>query len=1466
MICPSRSARYWTFLSLALLLCPCLLFAQATSANVRITQPIDESNLVALKGNTHPLARPEFDRGAAPDSQPMTRALLLLQRSPDQEAALRQLLEDQQTNSSPNYYQWLTPEQFGEQFGPSDQDIATVTAWLQSHGFSVNRVSKGRTVIEISGTAGQIRDAFHTEIHRYVVNGESHWANAFDPQIPAALASVVTGFSSLNDFPDQSYSHQIGHILPTANGDRPQLSGQCENSSGTIFNCYAVTPYDFATIYNVLPLWNGTGGPVIDGTGQTIAIVAESDICTAGSPDFIEPCGSIDAVSTYRSAFGLPTTLPSGGPPVQVILDGPNPGIVLGAETEADLDVEVAGAVAKNAQIDLVVAAPTETTSGDRLAAEYIVDNNLAPVMSMSFGDCEADLGAGGNAFFNSLWEQAAAQGTSVSIATGDGGSATCEAGASAAMNGLAVSGIASTPFNVAVGGTDFNQTSLNASTYWNSTNNATTLESADGYIPEVPWNLSCASAGLQGCSGLPQNSPSLVVGGGSGGQSTVYSKPVWQNGPEITGTPATDGHRDIPDVSLFSSVGSSSDAAWIICDPFAVNPLEPTACSLYSGTGYVLIGGTSASAPAIAGIMALVDEYMASQPTPVTRQGNPNYALYYLASTENYSNCASAAVPGLANNACTFYDITSGNNSVPCVGGSPNCSATTSGSTGVLVETGSPSTPAYPATAGYDLATGLGSINVTNLVHNWTSFKRTAPTVTLQLNGGAAVNITHGASVPVSINVTPSSPVPTGDASLLETQGSTTTTFNTFTLSNGSASGSTNFLPGGSSYTVHAHYAGDVNYSPVDSNAVPVNSVSPEASNTAVSVTTYSVNLTTGAVTAQPNATSFPYGTLYDIRMVVTNSSGTPCVSSTTAPFAYPCPTGSVSFTDNGSTLNSNFFPSPSTLNTEGLTEVPSILAELESRCGGCFLSGGSHTLSATYSGDNSYNPSPGSATITITPAPTTTTLTSINGYSANVVVIGRTFNINFDVSASDWGESPDGNATVFDGTTPIAGPLGVLGSGNCISGQCGSLGVIGATVSGASGPHSITVEFDGSQNYVSSVSNALVVNALYPTTMSATANPSTVYVGQNTPVTLTATVDTTNPASNPGLKPTGTVTFQGTSSPVTITAMPDASGNWELQATTTVTPQGTTLYTAAYSGDSNYVQNGQNVEVAVVYPDFSVTSGPAPAPITGGQTGTFTFTITPMTDYASTVTLNCASALIANTPCNFSPSPVSLNNGVPVTVTLSLPVPPPSSNLTAMAAPRRLRRVPFNSPGRPAWWGLSVIAFMAALMLTLRGRGRSLRAAVALASVGLFCFLIGCGGGGGAGGGGGGGGGGGPVATTTTLTTTSTKLAPNASATLTANVAPTSAASGNACFLEDGAGVCSALVNGTAQEAVANPGAPGFVGTHFFAAQFQPSGSALPSQSGQLSIVFTGSMPLAVCGVTGGNSHCLSPTITIQ
>ncbi|MGO8790256.1 MAG: protease pro-enzyme activation domain-containing protein [Terriglobia bacterium] len=512
--------------ALVSIIVPYVLHAeQGPSVAPRITETVDESRRITLVGNTHPLARPGFDQGVASDNQPMNRILLLLQRSPAQETALRQLLDAQQSKSSPNFHHWIGPHEFGERFGPADADIQVIKGWLASHGFSVDHISQGKTIIEFSGNAGAIRSAFNTEMHKYIVDGREHWANATDPQIPAALAPVVAGPVSLNNF----------DIPPAIR--RPALAAGHQQAATTSSaftpgsSAYAIGPYDFATIYNAQPLWSST--PPIDGTGQIIALAEQSDICTVGSPDFSNPnaCGSTpvrDDIGDFRSYFGLSTTLPGGAQAVQVIVNGPNPGIVEpipsvtnpntpNNEEEALLDAEVAGGVAKGAQINLVVSQTTEVTEGFKLSAEYVVDNNLAPVLSVSFLGCQANLGSSSTFFFDSLWEQAAAQGITVAVSAGDTGSAGCDAKGTAEVSyGLAVNGIAATPFNVAVGGTDLDDAGKQ-SMYWRSSG----ASSALSYIPEVPWNNSCA-ASVAGCS---ETSPSSsLTDAAGGGQSSCFN------------------------------------------------------------------------------------------------------------------------------------------------------------------------------------------------------------------------------------------------------------------------------------------------------------------------------------------------------------------------------------------------------------------------------------------------------------------------------------------------------------------------------------------------------------------------------------------------------------------------------------------------------------------------------------------------------------------------------------------------------------------------------------------------------------------------------------------------------------------------------------------------------------------------------------------------------------------------------
>jgi subtilase family serine protease len=725
-------------------LIPLRVSAQVNQAPARITQAVNETRLTVLRGNTHPLARPQFDRGPAPATLPMDRMLLVLKRSPEQEAALEKFMAEQQDPSSRNFHKWLTPQEFGQRFGPADQDIQTIKSWLESRGFQVGNVSKGRTVIEFSGTAGEVRETFHTTIHKYVLpNGEQHWANASDPAIPVALAPVVVGVNTLHNFFPKPMSHVVSASARYAEATSPRpLFTFPAGCSGT--NCnFVVGPADFATIYNVTPLWDAG----IDGTGQTIAIVSDSNI-------------NIQDVRDFRSIFGLPAKDPN------IIVNGGNPGLT-NDEIEAIIDVEWSGAVARNAEIDLVVSATSNTSFGGDLSATYVVNNNLAPILSMSFGQCELFLGTAQNAFYNSTWQQARTEGITVVVSSGDDGSAGCDfvqgntPAAQPATSGLAVNGLASTPHNVAVGGTEFNYSVANPLQFWSTSNNPYTEASALSYIPEATYNDSCTNAVVYTYFGFSsaeaacndptvqqfQNSSGVhLVGpvGGSGGASNCitsdgfqlsscgggYAKPSWQNAL----TPA-DNSRDLPDISLFAGDGTISGSAYVVCnrDYPGVNNAP---CSLTNGT-FLYAGGTSISAQVFAGIMALLDQKYES------RQGLINPLLYDLAATSGNS-CTSSTNPPAA---CIFYDTTSGTISMPCKVGTPDCLPPANSSNMVSVLSG------FDAGTGYDLATGLGSVNAANLVSaaGWTSttggddftLSLSSPTVTVSRGGSGTVTLT---------------------------------------------------------------------------------------------------------------------------------------------------------------------------------------------------------------------------------------------------------------------------------------------------------------------------------------------------------------------------------------------------------------------------------------------------------------------------------------------------------------------------------------------------------------------------------------------------------------------------------------------------------------------------------------------------------------------------------------------------
>ena len=926
----------------------------------RLVEPVDNANRTELTGNIHRLARAEFDRGLAPRDLAMDRMLLVLKRSPEQETELRKLLDDQQDKSSPRYRRWLTSEQFGRQFGPADADIEKITSWLQVQGFHHVQVSKGRTLIEFSGTAAQVQDAFGTSIRKFVVNGEDHWANANDPTIPSALLPGVEGVFTLHNFYKQPLVHLTGEQFTA----KAELGQHPQFTSGN--GLHALGPADYYTIYNFNPLV---------GWSSKIAIIGRSNI-------------NLQDVSYFH--YWMYDQAASS----QVVVNGDDPGNLGGGEeVEAILDTTWAGAVAPTAFVELVVSKSTNTTDGVDLSEAYIIDNNLADVMSESFGSCEANFTGAEAAGISSLAQQAAAQGITYVVATGDSGSAGCDDPntQTVATHGLSVNMLASSPYTVAVGGTIFNENG-HESTYWKPTNAQPTLESAISYIPENPWNQSCA-AGHPGCT-----NPNIWAGGG--GASTFFAKPSWQTG--VTGIPS-DNVRHLPDVSLTAATHDP----YLLCIRGSCVP-DP-----HGNISFIGVGGTSASTPAFAGIMSLVIQKQ------LVRVGQPNYVLYRLAAAENLAQC-NASTSTLPATTCIFNDVTVGNNAVP---GEPKYGT---------------SDATYQAGTGYDQATGLGSINVTNLINQWSSVTFSPTATTFSISPTTAV---HGSPVNVSGTVTPNSGTGTPSGSVWFTQyppGNIVGDFtvSTFSLDNQSNfAGVTHLLPGGT-YQVYAHYAGDGTYAGSDS--TPPVSVTIQAEPTTI---TFSV-LTKDAGGNFIPFTSGPYGTSVYYQAHVSGQSG------------YGAPGNWVNFWDtNGAGAGSNWLDAKGNALTPPLTQIHA----------------GSHSLTAGYYGDLSFNSS-----VNLTPINF-----NITSLATNTALVSQqtseSFLLTATVSASGTGAPATGTVTFNSGGT-------ILGTAQLTNGSTGN-GTTQATATLdatqlAPGQYSVTASYPGDGNYIASNSTTLVLN----------------------------------------------------------------------------------------------------------------------------------------------------------------------------------------------------------------------------------------------------------------------------------------------------------------------------------------------------------------------------------------------------
>jgi hypothetical protein len=1059
-------------------LCPAALMAQSSAVAPRITTDVSELSLATLKGNVPRLAQAQFDQGEASSSTQLTHVRLVLSRSSEQQATLDSYLAQLQDKSSPNYHKWLTPEQFGQLYGPADSDIAALVAWLESHGLQVETVSKGRTNIAFNGTVSQVEEAFHTSVHSFQAGEQQFFSNTTDPQIPSALAPVVKGVAHLNTIRPRPHfvRGSVGQFNPQTrrlepvNGQTPSLT---ETQGGDFLY---IVPGDAATIYDTPNSYNAnfTSGTSYTGAGVNIGLGGDATITAS-------------IVGAYRSTFlGSSTTVnlnycttsascsstPSGNKWVADDAD------------EAYIDTELSGGMAPDATIYYYASEDLYT------GIEAAIDANVVSIFSLSFGECEQDNknGSGDNAQINSWWEQAAGEGIAVMVSAGDSGSAGCDypstnSGRNVpdASEGLAVSGYASTPYNIAVGGTDLYGLSTSFSTYASTSqgSSSTYYRTALKYIPESTWNDSTTSNTTISAN-VPSTSTSNCAGGanivaGSGGASTIYSRPSWQTG---AGAFDSGGMRDLPDVSFMSGNGCEP-ATWLVCtndkDGKYTTDCEVQSNNEFYFTGY---GGTSTASPVFAGIMALVQQKTGS------RLGMPATVLYGL-----YNGANSSAI---------FHDQNKvGNNSVPCTSSSTNC---VMNSAGYYFESGY-----NTSTTGFDMATGMGSVDATQLMNYWSSGTGSAA-ATISFISFSPSSVTTVESLIVTISVSGASGTPTGTVTLAGGTYNSSQTIGSGTCTSASSCAFT--IPAGDlaigSDMLTVTYGGNATY------AVATNS------------TSVTVNGLAAAVTANSSATSINSNQQLTVTGTVVCTGA--CTGSTT-------PAGTVTLTGGG-------YTSPATALSG--TGSYSILIPYNS------LSAGTDMLTVTYNGSSIYDAGEtGTASVTVTYVAVSTPTVTVTPATGSIDS-SQTYGVTVTVTGSSTLESaPTGTVTLTSGSYS-SGAVSLATAG-CTSGSCVTITIPANNLS--NGSDTLTVAYSGDADYSSgtpgtaSVTVTTSVFALNATSPGASIMPgattaSTITMSSATLYTGTATLACalTNYPSGAAYLPSCSITYPGTATSLSI------------------------------------------------------------------------------------------------------------------------------------------------------------------------------------------------------------------------------------------------------------------------------------------------------------------------------------------